>query len=97
MPAEGKYNLVLTEREYDSVALIAQGKEISEIAAEWGVTTKTVHRTHERAMNKLGVNKLTHAVAKVVAISWQKEVNLLKNQIRVLEEQLNEAERNKYR
>lgn len=97
MPIDRTYNLTLTEREYDSVALLAQGKEISEIAAEWGVATKTVHRTHERAMNKLGVNKLTHAVAKIVAISWQKEVTELNRKIKGLEDALNEAERAKYR
>jgi DNA-binding NarL/FixJ family response regulator len=48
-------SVVLTSRELQLVQLIAQGRSNKEVAAEWGVSVKTVETHRTSAMKKLNV------------------------------------------
>jgi DNA-binding NarL/FixJ family response regulator len=50
------WNATLTKREREVLGLICDGKRLSEIATDWGVSIKTVSTHKVRLMEKLNVN-----------------------------------------
>jgi DNA-binding NarL/FixJ family response regulator len=52
---QAEWNATLTAREREVLGLICNGKRLSEIAAEWGVSIKTVSTHKVRLMEKLNV------------------------------------------
>lgn len=53
---------ILTPREREVVALVAAGKTTREIAAELGISLKTVETHRQRVMQKLGFHKAAEVV-----------------------------------
>jgi DNA-binding NarL/FixJ family response regulator len=53
---QAEWNASLTARERDVLGLICNGKRLSDIAAEWGVSIKTVSTHKVRLMEKLKVD-----------------------------------------
>jgi DNA-binding NarL/FixJ family response regulator len=53
---QAEWNATLTAREREVLGLICNGKRLSDIAAEWGVSIKTVSTHKVRLMEKLNVD-----------------------------------------
>lgn len=64
--AERPDDLLLTEREWQVLALIAQGRSNSEIAAEVFLSVNTVKTHVKNAFRKIGVNNRTEAAVWVM-------------------------------
>ena len=58
---------VLSERERDCLALVAEGKSDAEIAERLKLAQSTAHFYIEKAKRKLGVKSRAHAVARLIA------------------------------
>lgn len=62
--------ITLTDRERDSLALVADGKSDWEISVILGISQSTARFHVDNARRKLGACNRTHAVAKLIAGDW---------------------------
>jgi DNA-binding NarL/FixJ family response regulator len=54
--ADGRWQAILTSREEEVLQLVAEGAPNKQIAAELGISAKTVDKHRQQLMNKLGIH-----------------------------------------
>jgi DNA-binding CsgD family transcriptional regulator len=67
VPARKWGGPLLSERERDCLAFVAEGKSDAEVAEQLGIAETTAHFYIEKAKRKLGVKTRAHAVARLIA------------------------------
>lgn len=75
----------LTNREYQSVAALAEGRSYASVGAVLGISGKTAANHCQRAMNALGV----YSQAGLVSWYWADKLKAASERIAQLEAQLN--------
>jgi DNA-binding NarL/FixJ family response regulator len=63
--SRGRWSIELTSRESEVLALVADGRSNSEIAAELGISLKTVQNHVSRVLAKLQVRDRTQAALRM--------------------------------